>query len=146
MRTFAETEVVYPDTQKNVEVPPDTLFLNGFIPKGIGRRGQPLVANWLNWIFRELFRAAGQDRIGDGDGVGMLTSADTDCMITLYAIQKSDTTKYIHAIAYKPGSATPSFNVLSNSNLTLGTVTPTDIPILGATETDIIQYIHVQKA
>lgn len=145
MRTFAETEVVYPDTQKNVEVPPDTLFLNGFIPKGIGRRGQPLVANWLNWMFRELFRAANQDRISDGDGVGILTASDTDCFITLYAIQKSDTTKYIHAIAYKPGSSAPNFNVLSNSNLTFGTVTATNIPIIGAAETDVIQYIHIQK-
>lgn len=146
MTTFAENEVVYSDTQRNVEVPPDTLMQNGFIPKGLDRRGQPLAANWLNWLLRSLFRMGNRDRVSDGNGVGILTSTDTDCFITLYAIQKSDTTKYIHAIAYKSGSGVPSFNVLSNSNLTLGTVTATNIPINGADDEDVIQYIHVQKA
>lgn len=146
MTSFAENEIVYPDTQKNVEVPPATLFQNGFIPKQLGARGQPLPANWLNWIFRELFRSANRSRISDGAGVATLNSGDTNSFITLYALQKSDTTKFIHAIAYKAGNAVPSFNVLSNANLTLGTITATDTPILGADSGDIIQYIHVQKA
>lgn len=146
MTTFAETVITYPDTQSNVEAPPESLLMNGFIPKGIGRRGQPLPANWLNWIFRELFRSVNRDRISNGAGIGVLSAMDTDAIITLYAVQKSDPTKYIHAVGYKSGGGVPVFKVIGSATLTLGTVTATNIPIAGATSSDIIQQLHVQKA
>lgn len=146
MTTFAENEIVYPDAQKNVEPPPESLLLNGFIPKQAGTRGQPLAANWLNWLFRELFRSANRDRVSDGNGLNTLSSADENSFITFYALQKSDPTKFIHAIGYKAGNTAPTFNVLSNSNLVFGTITATNTPVTGADDEDIIQYLHVQKA
>ena len=146
MTTFAENNIVYPDTQQNVETPPESLLLNGFIPKQVGTRGQPLSANWLNWLFRELFRASNRDRVSDGSGLGTLTGNDANTIITLYALQKGDPTKFIHAVGYKNGDGTPAFNVLSNSNLTIGAVTFRNTPIIGANADEIIQYLHVQKA
>lgn len=146
MTSFAENQIAYPEGQLNVEIPPDTLMQNGFIPKGPGRRGQPLVANWLNWILRELFRKSNMDRLTTGAGAGVVHVDDTDCILTVYAILKSDTTKFLHAVGYKAGTAAPTFKILSNSTLTLGTTTATDIPIVGGTASDIALRVTVTKA
>lgn len=146
MTSFSENQIVYPEGQQNVEVPPDTLMQNGFIPKGPGRRGQPLVANWLNWIIRELFRRTSMDRLTNGSGASVIRADDTDCMLTIYAILKSDTTNFLHAVGYKTGTGIPSFKILSNSTLTLGTVTATDIQINGGSASDIALRVTVTKA
>lgn len=146
MISFSENVILYDDQQNNVETPPESLMQNGFIPAGPNRRGQPLVANWLNWLFREAFRKINRNRVSDGTGAGLLSSQDSDTIIVLYAIQKTDTTKFLHAIAYKSGNTAPNWKTLSNSGLTLGTTTATDVPIAGAAAGDIIQYITVMKA
>lgn len=135
MTTFAETPITYPDTQDNVETPPATLLNNGFIPKQVGVRGQPLPANWLNWLFREVFRKINRDRVADGLGVN--TIGVNDCFITLKAVVKTDPTKYISAIGYKTGSGVPVMQVLNSSTLTLGTLTATNTPISGASSSTI---------
>lgn len=146
MTGFAENAIVYPDGQNNVEVPPDTLMQNGFVPKGPSRPGQPLPANWLNWFLRELFRRSNNDRLTNGAGSGAILASDTDCIITIYALVKADTTKFLHAVGYKTGTGAPSFKVLSNSTLTLGTVTATDIPISGAVSSDVALRVTITKA
>ena len=143
MTTFAETQVVYPDSQENVEVPPDTLINNGFIPKQIGVRGQPLPANWLNWLFREVFRKVNRDRISDGNGVGVIKSTDIDCFVTVHAMVKGDNTKWLSAIGYKTGTGVPVMKVTSSGVLTLGTLTATDIPISGATASTIALRVTI---
>lgn len=144
MTTFAETTIVYPDGQENVEVPPPTLMLNGFIPKQVGVRGQPLPANWLNWFFRELFRKINRDRVTDGNGVNSIGT--NECFVTLSAVVKADTTKFIHAIGYKTGTGVPVMQVLSSATLTLGALTATDTPISGATASTIAVRVVTSEA
>ena len=61
MINFAETYVGYPDGQQNVGQPPDAVLANGFIPETAGARGQPLPAQWLNWLFQKAFRLGEAD-------------------------------------------------------------------------------------
>ena len=99
MQTFAENEVLYPDGQYNTAPLPESLILNGFIPKQMGVRGQPLPAQYLNWLFREVFRQINLDRIDDGTGAGVIDAA-AEGVVTLYAVVKTDVTKFIHAVGY----------------------------------------------
>jgi len=130
MTSFAETVVTYPDGQINVETLPVTLLANGFIPKQKGTNGQPLVANWLNWLFREVFRKINRDRVTDGLGVNSIST--DECMVTLYAVVKTDPAKYIHAVGYKTASGVPVMQVLSSATLSLGILTATNTPVSGA--------------
>lgn len=130
MTTFAETEIQFQDGQKNVEELPPNLLANGWIPKQKGTEGQPLVANWLNWLFREVFRKINRDRLSDGLGVNTISTDES--LITIYAVVKTDPTKYIHAVGYKTGNGVPIMTVIGNNTLTLGTVTATNTPINGA--------------
>jgi len=144
MTTFAETPIVYPDGQENVETPPPTLMLNGFIPKQVGVRGQPLPANWLNWFFRELFRKINRDRVTDGNGVNSIGT--NECFVTLAAVVKTDPTKFIHAIGYKTGSGVPVMQVLSSATLTLGTLTATNTPVNGSAAANIAVRVVTSEA
>lgn len=144
MTTFAETAITYPDTQDNVETPPESLLTNGFIPKQVGVRGQPLPANWLNWLFREIFRKVNRDRVTDGLGVNSIGT--DECVVTLYAVVKTDPTKYIHAVGYKTGSGVPLMQVLSNATLTLGTLTATNTPISGAASATVAVRVTTSEA
>lgn len=145
MTGFSETVVVYPDTQTNVETPPSTLYQNGWIPKQIGVRGQPLPANWLNFILRQIYRLINRDKTLDGNGVGAIEVYEQDCAVTVHAIVKNDPTKFIHAFGYKPGVNAPIFKTLSSGTLALGTVTATDIPITGATAADVVVRVTVSQ-
>lgn len=131
MTTFAETEVNFPDGQKNVYPVPENIMQQGFRPKQSGVRGQPLAANWLNWLFRELFRRVGKGW-KDGNGVNLIRADQTDCLVIVYAMVKTDPTQFLHAMGFKNGTSAPVFKVLNNSGLSLGTVTATNIPINGA--------------
>ena len=57
---FAETYLSYPDGQQNVGSPPDSVLATGFVPETAGSRGQPLPAQWLNWLFKTIFRQLNQ--------------------------------------------------------------------------------------
>jgi hypothetical protein len=131
MTTFAETVVSFSDGQSNVYALPENVMAQGFTPKQPGVRGQPLPANWLNWLFREIFRRIGKGW-KDGNGSNLIRADQTDSLIIVYAIAKTDPTQFLHAMGFKSGTSAPVFKVLNNSGLTLGTVTATSIQINGA--------------
>lgn len=143
MQTFAETEVLYPDGQYNIAELPESLVLNGFIPKQMGVRGQPLPAQYLNWLFREVFRQFNLDRIDDGTGAGVI-DATAEGVVTLYAVVKTDVTKFIHAVGYKVANAAPVFKVISSGTLTLGAITSSSIAISGAAPADVALRVSVR--
>lgn len=143
MQTFAETEVLYPDGQYNIAELPESLILNGFIPKQMGVRGQPLPAQYLNWLFREVFRQINLDRIDDGAGAGVI-DASAEGVVTLYAVVKTDVTKFIHAVGYKVANAAPVFKVISSGTLTLGAITSSSIAISGAAPADVALRVSVR--
>ena len=143
MQTFAETEVLYPDGQYNTAELPESLVLNGFIPKQMGVRGQPLPAQYLNWLFREVFRQINLDRVDDGTGAGVIDVA-AEGVVTLYAVVKADVTKYIHAVGYKTANAAPTFKVISSATLTLGAITSSSIAISGAAPADVALRVSVR--
>lgn len=143
MQTFAETEVLYPDGQYNTAELPESLMRNGFIPKQMGVRGQPLPAQYLNWLFREVFRQINLDRIDDGAGAGVIDAA-AEGVVTLYAVVKADVTKYIHAVGYKTANAAPTFKVISSATLTLGAITSSSIAISGAAPADVALRVSVR--
>jgi hypothetical protein len=143
MQTFAETEVLYPDGQYNIAALPESLVLNGFIPKQMGVRGQPIPAQYLNWLFREVFRQINLDRIDDGTGAGVI-DATAEGVVTLYAVVKADVTKFIHAVGYKVANAAPTFHVISSATLTLGAITSSSIAISGAAPADVALRVSVR--
>lgn len=143
MQTFAETQVLYPDGQYNIAELPESLILNGFIPKQMGVRGQPLPAQYLNWLFREVFRQINLDRIDDGAGAGVIDVA-AEGVVTLYAVVKTDVTKFIHAVGYKVANAAPTFKVISSATLTLGAITSSSIAISGAAPADVALRVSVR--
>lgn len=139
MQTFAENVVNYSDGQVNVQPPPDSAIASGFTPETATTRGEPLAAQWLNWIFRTLFRYVNRDKVTDANGVGLFPYPNSS--IRLEAIDKADPTKFIVAIGYKPSSGVHVFKVVSNASLTLGTATVNgDQPVLGGTNVQIVGY------
>ena len=122
MTTFAETFTSYPDGQQNVAPPPDSVLSAGFIPAQSGSRGQPLPAQWLNWILQKLFRLANRDKASNSSGVGLFDVPNS--AITLHAIDRADTNKYLFAIGFKgDAGVVHSLKVVSSATLTLGTAT-----------------------
>lgn len=140
---FAEIPVTYPDGQINVVKPPQSLLNNGFIPKQDGVRGQPLPAQYLNWLFREAFRNAGNDAVGDGSGVDIMVGT-AEGLVTLYAIDSVTPANYIHAVGYKSASNAPVFNVIDSNVLTIGAMTATSIAISGGAANDIVLRVSVR--
>lgn len=140
MQTFSENFVTYPDAQQNVNAPPDSVLLSGFIPETEGARGQPLAAQWLNYLFRTLFRYVNRDKVTDSGGAGLFPYADS--MIRIEAIDMADTNKYLVAIGYKGAASTlHSLKVISSATLTLGTPTVNgDQPILGGSNVRVVGY------
>lgn len=132
MTTFAENRVVYDGTQENVIMPPDAIMANGLIPAHKGGRGQSLPANWLNWLFREIFRLIGRDKTSNAAGVGLFTTGDA--IIELVAYDKAAPSKYLYAVGYKPISGAHSLTVVASSGLALGTATADgNQPVTGGT-------------
>lgn len=131
MQDFAESTVNYGDGQTNVNQPPQSVLQNGFIPQTATARGQPLAAQWLNWIIRTLFRYINRDRVSDANGVGLFNIPDS--FIRLEATDKSDKTKHLVAIGYKGAAGSVhGLHVLQSSVLTLGTPNANgDQPVLG---------------
>lgn len=140
MQTFSETLVTYPDSQINVNQPPDSTLTIGFIPETAGARGQPLAAQWLNYLFRTLFRYVNRDKVTGASGSGLFPYAESS--IRLEAIDMDDTNKYLVAIGYKGAAGTlHSLKVISSATLTLGTPTTNgDQPILGGSNVRVVGY------
>lgn len=138
MTTFAETYTSYPDGQQNVGQPPDTVLSNGFVPSVSGSRGQPLPAQWLNWILQKLFRLANRDKVSDANGVGLFTQPNS--CIRLEAFDRSDANKYLVAIGYKGAAGVVhTLKVVSSATLTLGTATISgNQPVSGGTDVVIM--------
>ena len=122
MIEFAEVYVGYPDGQQNVGQPPDAVLLNGFIPETAGARGQPLPAQWLNWLFQKVFRLINRDRVSDAAGVGLFTVPNS--VIRLEAFDRDDSNKYLVAIGYKGAAdVVHTLKVINSATLTLGAAT-----------------------
>lgn len=122
MIEFAEVYVGYPDGQQNVGQPPDAVMLNGFIPETAGARGQPLPAQWLNWLFQKVFRLINRDRVSDSAGVGLFTVPNS--VIRLEAFDRDDPNKYLVAIGYKGAAdVVHTLKVINSATLTLGAAT-----------------------
>jgi hypothetical protein len=138
--TWAEIFKSYPDGQQNVNQPPDSTFLEGFIPETAGARGQPLPAQWVNWLFNKIFRLINRDRITDSLGVGLFPYEN--CSIRLEAVDRADPNKYIVAIGYKPaGGGVHVLKVVSSATLTLGTATTSgNQPVNGGADVIITGY------
>lgn len=122
MIQFAETYVGYPDGQQNVGQPPDAVLANGFIPETAEARGQPLPAQWLNWLLQKVFRLINRDRVTTATGMGLFTVPNS--CIRLEAFDRSDPNKYLVAIGYKGAADTVHvLKVVNSATLTLGTAT-----------------------
>lgn len=122
MIQFAETYKSYPDGQQNVGSLPESVMDTGFIPETAGARGQPLPAQWLNWMFQKLWRYINRDRVTDANGALLFVNAN--CMIQLYAVDRADPAKFILAVGHKGATGTLHVLTVVNSNgLTLGAAT-----------------------
>ena len=134
MTNFAETPVSFPDGQQNVAQPPSAILANGFIPATALNRGQPLPAQWLNWLFQKVFRHLNRDKVSDTNGVGLFTTPNS--FIEFHAIDRNDVTRHISAIGYKAGAGDVHvLHVLASNTLTLGTPTAGgDQPVAGGTD------------
>lgn len=128
---FAETYQSYPDGQQNVGQPPDVVIEKGFIPETALTRGQPLPAQWVNWLFQKIFRLINRDRATDKDGVGLFTVANS--FIRLEAFDPDDANKYLVAIGYKGAvDEIHTMKVVSSATLALGVATVGgDQPVTG---------------
>jgi hypothetical protein len=122
MISFSEDYVGYADGQQNVGQPPDVVLASGFIPETAAARGQPLPAQWLNWLFQKVFRLINRDRVSNSAGVGLFTVPDS--FIRLEAFDRADPNKYLVAIGYKGAiGVVHSLKVINSATLTLGTPT-----------------------
>ena len=122
MIQFAEQYVGYPDGQQNVGQPPDAVMTAGFIPETAGARGQPLPAQWLNWLFQKVFRLFNRDKVSDANGVGLFTTPES--VIRLEAFDRADPNKYLVAIGYKGAAGVVhTLKVINSATLTLGAAT-----------------------
>lgn len=139
MTTFAETFITYSDGQQNINQPPDAVLANGFVPATATSRGQPLAAQWINWLFNKVFKAINRDVVTDANGVGLFKTENS--MIRLEAFDIADPNKYLVAIGYKAAGVAPSLKVVSSGTLTLGTGTINGTqPIVGGSNVKIVGY------
>ncbi len=138
MINFAETYVGYPDGQQNVGQPPDAVLANGFIPETAGARGQPLPAQWLNWLFQKAFRLINRDKVSNAAGVALFTVPNS--VIRLEAFDRADPNKYLVAIGYKGAAdAVHTLKVINSATLTLGAATVGgNQPVSGGTNVVIL--------
>lgn len=139
MPTFAENPLNYPDAQVNVQSPPDSVLLNGFIPEQAGTRGMPLPAQWLNWLFQKAFRAINRDKVSDATGALLFPYANA--AIRLEAVDMADPNKYLIAIGYKGATGIHSLKVTASATLALGAATLAgDQAITGGTNVRTVGY------
>lgn len=139
MTTFAENNVNYSDGQVNVQSPPDSVLLSGFIPEQAATRGMPFVAQWANWLFRSIFRYINRDKVSDAMGVQLFPYPNS--MIRLDAVDMDDTSRYLTAVGFKGATGIHQLKVASSSTLTLGTALADGTqPINGGTNVRCVGY------
>jgi len=139
MTTFAETFTAYPDGQQNITQPPDAVMAAGFIPATATSRGQPLPAQWLNWIFNRVFKYINRDVVTDSLGVGLFTTENS--VIRLEAFDIDNPARFVIAVGYKASGAAPVLTVVSSATLTLGTPTINgNQPVNGGANVRIVGY------
>jgi len=139
MTTFAETFTSYPDGQQNLTRPPDAVMTAGFIPATATSRGQPLPAQWLNWIFNKIFKNINRDVVTDALGVGLFVTEDA--VIRLEAFDINNPARYLIAVGYKAAGFAPVLTVVSSATLTLGTATINgNQPVNGGANVKIVGY------
>ena len=139
MASFSETVENYPDGQQNVSAPPDSTIASGFIPEQAETRGQPLPAQWLNWLFRQVFRYINRDKVSDATGTGLFPYINS--AIRLEAVDMDDVNKYLVAVGYKGSTGVHVLKIVSSATLTLGTPTTNgDQPILGGANIRTVGY------
>lgn len=139
MTDFSNTYLSYSDGQQNLNKPPDAVMLTGFIPATASNRGQPLPAQWLNWLFNRIFKHINRDVVTDNLGVGLFVTDNAS--IRLEAFDIADPNKYLVAIGYKASGSIPSLKVISSGTLTLGTGTiDGNQPIVGGTNVKVVGY------
>jgi len=139
MTTFSDTFTTYSDGQQNLNQPPDAIMANGFVPATATSRGQPLPAQWLNWLVNRLFKHINRDVVTDTNGVNLFVTENA--LIRLEAFDISDPNKYLVAIGYKAAGVIPSLKVVSSATLTLGTGTINgNQPVIGGTNVKIVGY------
>jgi hypothetical protein len=139
MTTFAETIVNFSDGQTNVVQLPDSKMAQGFIPETASARGEALPAQWLNWLFRQVFRYINRDKVSNATGALLFPYPDS--AIRLEAIDMADPNKYLVAIGYKGASGVHVLKVVSSATLTLGTATLAgDQPIVGGANVRTVGY------
>ena len=138
MINFAESYISYPDGQQNVGPPPDAVLSGGFIPQTAAARGQPLPAQWLNWLLQKIFRLSNRDKVSDASGVGLFVTPES--VIRLEAFDRNDPNKYIVAIGYKPAAGVVhTLKVINNAALTLGAASISgDQPVIGGSANTVI--------
>lgn len=139
MTTFAETVLNFPDGQTNVLQLPDATLTNGFVPEQEGVRGQPLPAQWINWLFRQVFRYINRDKVSDATGTGLFPYINS--AIRIEAIDMDDPNKYLIAIGYKGATGAHVLKVISSATLTLGVATTNgNQPISGGANVRTVGY------
>lgn len=138
--SFAENTVSYPDGQQNVNQPPDSTLLSGFIPETAGARGQPLPAQWLNWLFQKIFRLINRDVVTDANGVGLFKYENA--AIRLEAIDRDNPANFLVAVGFKPaGGGVHTLTVVSSNTLTLGAANAAgDQAVSGGTDVIVTGY------
>jgi hypothetical protein len=136
---FSDSVISYSDGQLNIGQPPDSVISTGFVPATSTNRGQPLPAQWLNWLFNKIFRHINRDIVTDAAGVGLFPI--NDAMIRLEAFDIADPNKFLVAIGYKSAGSAPSLKVVSSATLTLGTGTSGgNQPVIGGSNVKIVGY------
>ena len=136
---FSETYLSYPDGQQNVGAPPDSVIATGFVPETAESRGQPLPAQWLNWLFRQIFRSINRDVVTDSNGERLFPVPDA--MIRLEAIDRSDTNRYLVAVGWKAAASAPDLKVVAGNGLSLGSGNASgDQPVTGGTDVMVVGY------
>ena len=134
MITFSENPIVHSGAQDSVIQPPETIMQNGFVPTHKDGKGMSLPANWLNWFFREIFRLFNRDIVSNETGKDLFKT--DNAAIELIAFDRQNSTRFIHAVGFKPVGALHELTIISSNEMTLGTPTLSgDQPVNGGTET-----------
>lgn len=129
--SFAETYKAYPDGQQNVTSLPDSVMATGFVPAQPNSRGQPMPAQWLNWMFQKFWRYFNRDKVSDAAGVGLFTTPNS--CIRLEAFDPDTPANVLVAIGYKGAAGvTHQLTTVYSVGLTLGVATVDgDQPVTG---------------
>jgi hypothetical protein len=137
---FAGQPRSYADGQTNVSTPPESILATGFVPETAYARGQGLPAQWLNWLFRSLFRAVNRDVVTDASGAGIFPVPDA--MIRLEAFDRANPGAYLIAIGYMPADgAMHALTVVASQGLELGQATVTGTqPVVNGGDVMVVGY------